>query len=181
MEIFLNLILLCVLIIVLLNTIYAMIYNVANMPSSPQTRNMIAEDIQSQLAAHTPLIIVDLGSGWGGLCRKLANIKRSHSVKGYEISIVPFVYSRCIQAIDMFRSYSITRGNLFDVDVADADAVVCYLSPYHMKRFEKEIVSTMKSGSILYSQGFPLKDRDASYTLNAPRSLEKHIYCYVIE
>lgn len=158
-----------------------MIYNVANMPSSPQTRDMIAKDIEDQLEIDTSLLILDLGSGWGGLCRRLAKRKSLNTVKGYEISIVPFVYSRCIQIMDIFRNYTITRGNLFDVNVSQADAVVCYLSPYHMKRFEKEIVNMMKSGSILYSQGFPLKDREASYTLNAPRSLEKHIYCYVID
>ena len=151
------------------------------MPSSPQTRHLIAKDIRDNNKHSNPLKIYDLGSGWGGLCRKLAKNKQNAVISGYEISIIPFLYSKIVSYIDVFRIYNIFRADLFTIDIKQADIVICYLSPYHIQRFETELLQQMKKGSMLYSQGFALQNKKPSYIINAPFSLEKNIYCYLIK
>ena len=180
MDIFLNCAVLFIVAVVIINTVYATVYKVANMPSTPQTRRLITDDIRKNKGHMNPLVIFDLGSGWGGLCRKLSAISAHTDIRGYEISPVPYSYSRAVQAFDFFRSYKIRYRDLFTVNIGEADVIICYLSPSHMARFEEEVVMKMKSGSTLYSQGFELKGRDASYTLHAPYSIEKTVYCYSI-
>ena len=177
-EIALSVFMLCIVILVLTNTIYATIYKVANMPSAPQTRHAIIKDIQNRFMSRPDLLIYNLGSGWGGLCRKLAAADPSYTVKGFEISIIPYCVSKLMQMVSLRHPYFISRGDLFTVNMNDADVVICYLSPYHMDRVALEIIPHMKSGSILYSQGFPLHERKADDVINVPLSIEKKIYRY---
>ncbi len=150
------------------------------MPSAPQTRRKIIEDILSLKGKNEPLAIYDLGSGWGGFCRKLARAFPKAEVKGFEISPIPYWVSRLRRITSFRRSYSITKQNIFTTDVSQADIIICYLSPYHMERFKDEILPRMKKGSLLYSQGFPLKNHEADAEIKTPFSLEGKIYRYIV-
>lgn len=168
-------------IIAVVNGIYGSLYKVVNMPSTPQTRRHIIDAITEKAGYDHDLVIYELGSGWGGLCRKMANAFPKADIRGFEISPVPFLFSWFIGLLDFRGRYAIRRQNIFHTDITDADIIVCYLSPYHMQRFERELMPDMKEGSRLYSQGFPLTHKEADKVIDVPYSLEKRIFCYIIK
>ena len=144
------------------------------MPSAPQTRKAIIDDIRTEYTTDNILNIYDLGSGWGGLCRKLAASFPQAQVKGYEISPIPFLISK----IKWRKNYTIHRGDIFKIDIKNADIIVCYLSPIHMKQLEETIKRRVKKGTILYSQGFPFPNIQPEKVIEIPYSLERKLYRY---
>ena len=157
---------------------YAHIYKVVNIPSAPKTRQIICDDLESKLTDITKPLIIDCGSGWGGLCRKLAKKFPNTTVIGYEISPIPYLFSWCIQKISPNLDYTISRQDLFKADLKTADILICYLSPFHMKKFEFMIKDKGLHSALLYSQGFALPNKQADQIWDVPYSLEKKLYRY---
>ena len=177
MDIFISICVLAIVVVAVVNSFYSSRYKVVNMPSAPQTRRKIIKDIKTFLSDRENSVIYDLGSGWGGLCHRLSKNFPNTKVIGIEISLIPYLYSKMI-ALLFSRAYTIRRENLFHTDLTDADIIVCYLSPYHMKRFETEIYPILRKGCRIYSQGFPMNNIENFRTIKTPFSLEKAIYCY---
>lgn len=169
-----SIIIISIVMIAVINTIYSTRYKIVNMPSAPQTRGAIIEDIQKQKGECENLNIYDCGSGWGGLCRKLAKSFPKASVVGIEISPIPFLVS----FFTPWRGYQLTHQDLFKRDLSDADVVIFYLSPYHADRLADKLRRELKKGALVYSQGFPLQGWQVSKEINVPYSLEKKLYRY---
>lgn len=148
------------------------------MPSAPQTRRRIIDHIGLHMGNKTHFTIYELGSGWGGFCRKLATAFPDATIQGYEISPIPFAVSKIMQWFCFGVNYHINRGDFFEKNMADADVIICYLSPYHMQRFEREIWPTLKFGSHLYSQGFAMATLKQDDSIDVPFSLEKKVFYY---
>ncbi len=144
------------------------------MPSAPNTRKAIIEDIKSLKGDCHDLHIYDCGSGWGGLCGKLSKAFPSAIITGIEISPIPFLVSY----LNPFRKYKIKRDNLFEIDLSQVDILIFYLSPYHMNLLSHKLLNAVKKGTIIYSQGFPIKEWDISQEMSISRSLEKKLYRY---
>lgn len=178
MDIFISIIGLFIIAIVIVNTIYSHIYKVVNVPSAPQTRKIIINDIKNQCHDRDNLKIIDLGSGWGGLCHKLSKNFPKADIHGIEISPIPFIFSKIVEFLNPFHHYTIKRQDLFETDLSDYDVIICYLSFYHMDRFENHLLNQCKKGTVLYSQGFPLKSLEAEDIIDIPFSLEKKLYRY---
>jgi len=145
------------------------------MPSLPPTRHAIINSIKNYRHDCDDLKIYDLGSGWGGLCRKLSNHFPKATVRGYEISPIPYAISKIIS---VFKNHTITRANLFEQNISDADIIICYLSPYHMRELAKKLQSECKKGTLIYSQGFPIEDMTAKKIYNIAFGIERKLYCY---
>lgn len=119
--IYVSIIVAAFIVMVVVNTIYSTLYNVVNMPSTWQTRNAIINDIRLHQGIDNHLNIYDLGSGWGGLCRKLSfNFKNAH-ITGYEISPIPFV----ISGIYKRKNHSSHRADIFKLNISNADIIIC--------------------------------------------------------
>lgn len=179
MDIYFSFIGLALIIVGIINSIYSHIYKIVNMPSAPQTRKAIINNLKSEINNDDGIKIIDLGSGWGGLCSKLSKHFPKAKIEGIEISPIPFLTSKIFQYLYPFRHYRIKRNDLFKMDISSYDVIICYLSPYHMDRFENDLLTQCKSGTILYSQGFPLKNKTAEAVIEIPYSLEKKLYKYI--
>ena len=147
------------------------------MPSLPPTRNAIVKSITSYRGDCAALKIYDLGSGWGGLCRKLSKYFPKATVIGYEISPIPYAVSKIVSFI---QNHTITRANLFEKDISDANIIICYLSPYHMRELSKKLQSECKKGTLIYSQGFPIEDMTPKKIYDIAFGIERKLYCYEI-
>jgi len=178
MDILFSIIGLSLIIIALINIIYSHFYKVVNMPSMPQTRRMIIDNIQKHHGDCDGLVIYDLGSGWGGLCRKLSNNFPKASVKGFEISPIPFLFSKIVA---LFGRYMINRQDIFKMNLNDADIIVCYLSHYHINKLMKKIDCESTKNIIIYSQGFPAQGLEPDGIIDIPYSIEKKLYRYDIK
>jgi hypothetical protein len=151
-------------------------------------------DTMIELANIKPgMKVYDLGAGDGKLVEKAAN--QGASAIGYEISFALFLFFWLKKAIFFLlsrhsresgnpgASYQSKRkniskdrvlkgssrvvwGSFWTKDIYDADVVLCFLMPRAMKRFEKKKFGTMKKGSRLVSNIFPLPNIKADKTEN---------------
>jgi len=110
----------------------------------PTTRGMRQAAI-GLMPAH-PGLVIELGSGWGGMTRKLQKAFPDAQVVGYERSLLPYLASTFIA--------NTRRGDIFAVDLSQADIVFCYLSPWHLVALEPQF-KTMKPGATIISVSFP--------------------------
>ena len=97
--------------------------------------------------------VYDLGSGDGRII--FAAAKKGANATGIEISRIVHIFA--ILRKKLFREKGeLLRGSLWDADLKDADIIFTYLLPPVMKRFEKEMLPTLKKGCIIVSHGFSL-------------------------
>jgi hypothetical protein len=146
------------------------------MPSAPQTRRAIINDIQLLKGDCEGLVIYDCGSGWGGLCAKLSRAFQNAKITGFEISPVPYAISKC----NPLRQYVIQRADFFILDFSNADILIFYLSPYHMNKLSQKLSAECKSGTVIYSQGFPIDGWHIDKKIATKYAIEKTLYRYVI-
>lgn len=180
MDIFFSILVLLIVFTALCNTVYAHIYKIVNMPSTPQTRKVIINDIRDMYGDATGLTIYDLGSGYGGLCRALARYFPQATIRAIEISPMPYAISKIIQFLSLKTNYRISRGDIFKSDISDADILVCYLSHYHMNKLPDYLKNNKDKNLVLYSQGFEIASLGADKIMNVPYSLEQKLFRYKI-
>jgi cyclopropane fatty-acyl-phospholipid synthase-like methyltransferase len=96
-------------------------------PSWPLGRAEAA-DVTALLRAGTlpnRPVIYELGCGWGSLLIQLSNDFPDAAIKGIEVSPFPYLVSRLRTA--HLPNVAVRRANFYDCELADADAVTCYL------------------------------------------------------
>lgn len=111
-------------------------------------------------------MIYDLGCGWGSLLITLNKAFPDAQVKGVEISPFP-CFVAWIRTRHL-RNVSIMRKNLYACDVADADAVTCYLMPGAMSRLSEFLDKTVHPGTAVVTVTFWFRDRSPKATKDGP-------------
>ena len=105
------------------------------MPSSP-----VASDAVLSLAK--PLRegpIYELGSGWGGLAIRLARANPERMITGYEISMIPYLFSSLAIRWSGLKNIELRRQDFLRQDLSDAALVVCYLFPRGMTQLADKL------------------------------------------
>lgn len=113
---------------------YSCRYGISPMP----TTTKVAKELLSLIPKSIHGNIYELGSGWGGLAFRLAKEHTYCQISGYEISIVPWLYSWIKQKI-LYKKYSnlkFLRKNFLNVSLSDAKVIVCYLYPTAMNKLK---------------------------------------------
>ena len=77
-----------------------------------------------------------------------------------------------------FEGTKSKRDNLFKIDLSNIDVLIFYLSPHHMEQLSKKLKNNTKENVIIYSQGFPILELEASEIIGIPYALEKKLYRY---
>lgn len=120
------------------------------MPSSPEVREAVCKIIKKYLNQGS---IADLGSGWGGLARKIAGKFPDNHVRGVEGSLFPFLFcwiSRLMRKGKspefMFRNFM--KPKILRRIISDTDIFLSYLSPIHMLRLKELLTIFEESGSM---------------------------------
>ena len=73
--------------------------------------------LPSKLSVKFESKIYELGSGWVGLAKALAQKFPDHQVIGIEISPIPWLYSRLMLAIKPQSNLSFHLGNFFNFEL----------------------------------------------------------------
>ncbi|WP_440412294.1 class I SAM-dependent methyltransferase [Neorhizobium petrolearium] len=111
-------------------------------------------------------VIYDLGCGWGSLVIALAKAFPDAHVKGIEISPFPCFVARlrtwCLPNV------SVVGKNFYRCDLADADAVTCYLMPSAMPKLSKFLDETVRPGTAVLAVTFWFRDRSPKTTKDGP-------------
>jgi predicted RNA methylase len=119
-------------------------------PSSMKVVNQMLElaDIQPDE------LVYDLGCGDGRLVIAAA---RKYQARGIGIELDPLRWLWCQLMIRIYQvqdQVEIQRGDLFKMDLSDADVVACYLLPETNKKLENKLMKELRPGTRVVTNTF---------------------------
>ena len=123
-------------------------------PTSPRVRRSMMAILPTHLPSSTVGQIYELGSGWGGMSRTLADHFNSTPVVGIEISPLPFAISWLINLLSPKSNLKLSYGDFFDADLSDARLIVCYLSRDALIRLAPKLERELVPEALILSNSF---------------------------
>lgn len=109
-------------------------------------------------------IVYELGSGWGSLVIALARAFPKARIQGVEISPLPYWVAR-LRTRNMPNVF-LRRGNFYDCDLSDAQAVTCYLMTRPMPKLAVFLDRMLKPGTPVVPLTFRFHDREVAAIRN---------------
>lgn len=161
----------------LLILFYTIFNGISPMPSSMKAKKQIAQALQG----YEKGVLLELGSGWGGLARHLARTNPGLQVIGYENSPLPYVYSKSVEIFSPSTNLELCYQNFFTVDLSKANVIICYLCPSEMHRLADKFCKELKPGTIIISNTFALPGWKASHVFEVNDLFRSKIYLYYSE
>jgi len=125
---------------------------ISPMPSSRKAQQAII----SAIPENTEGLIFDLGSGWGNVIFPLAQSFPLATIRGIEISLIPWAVSQIRASLSGPSNLNIERGNFQDISLESAEVVVCYLFPEGMTSLEAKFQKELKPNTLIISNTFRL-------------------------
>ena len=135
----------------------------------PSSRKAIATFI-ALIPDMTDGKIVDLGSGWGSLAYPIAKRFPDAEVTGYELSPIPWLYSRLKGVFARRPNITLHRQSVFDADLRDVDVVVVYLHPAAMRKLGPKFERELLPGTLVLSNTFVVPTWKPTRTLHLGKS-----------
>jgi hypothetical protein len=144
---------------------------ISPMPSSPLASNAVLS--LAQPLKEGP--IYELGSGWGGLAIRLARANPERMVTGYELSMIPYLFSVLAGRWSGLKNIEFRRQDFLRQDLSDAAMVVCYLFPGGMAQLADKLEG---QSMILVSNTFALPGTEPDQVLKIGDRHRTRIYQY---
>lgn len=143
------------------------------MPSSTKAYKTILEhaEINDEGA------IIDLGSGWGTLVVKFAQKYPHKQVIGYELSLLPWLFSLLRKKLLGVDNLKIYRHDFFNADLTTAGLLVCYLFPKGMSKLKQKLDADDLNINVV-SNTFALPSTEAVMKINLKDAFHTPIYFY---
>lgn len=139
---------------------YGIRLGITPMPSSPSA----VRTILGLIPDSTEGKIVDLGSGWGSLAYPISARFADAEVVGYELSPIPWLYSRLKGVFVRRGNLELHRRNVFEADLRDVDVVVVFLHPAAMRKLRVKFERELRPGCLVLSNTFAVPRWEASET-----------------
>ncbi|MFH1111892.1 MAG: class I SAM-dependent methyltransferase [Patescibacteria group bacterium] len=101
-------------------------------------------------------LVYDLGCGDG---RILIEAVKQTSVRavGFELSLIPYLIAKIrVRLSGLHKMIDIRFHDFFSADLSAADAILCFLTPYAMKKLEPKINQELKTDACFLTYAFPL-------------------------
>ena len=139
--------------------------------------------VRATLLAMLPLTVdgpvYDLGSVWGGLARRYPRTP----VIGFEVSPLPWAWSRLCQALGGLSdgktgNLTFRFGDFHNADLTGAALVVCYLPRPAMEKLKPKLEAELKPGAMVASNTFALRGWDPVEVRTAPDAHASQVYLY---
>jgi len=156
-EIIKSVILLLAIAAVIINEIWQRKMKVAPAPTLPWVKRAMIKLLSGRLERNGSYKIAELGSGWGGLSFALAKHFPKSSVTGYDLSPVPYRFSRLRQMLSR-KDVRFECRDFLDLDLEEFDIIVCYLYPGIMPALQDKFDKELKDGALVISNAFALPD-----------------------
>lgn len=125
--------------------------------------------------------VAELGSGWGTLTLALARALPAATVTGFESSLVPFLCSLLFRRLFGSDNLRFRRRDFHTISLAEADLVVCYLSPDAMARLRPKFEAELKPTALVVSHTFALPAWRATAVEVADDLYRTPIYLYRVD
>ena len=153
---------------------YALSLGVAPAATSPRVRSVMLKAVPDDLDG----AIFELGSGWGTLAFALARRFPRSPVWAFELSPVPWLFSRVRGLLAPAPNLSIRRADLHGVPLAEARLVVCYLSPGAMADLAPRLQAELRPGAWVLSNTFAVPGWRPAAVLTADDVYRTRVYLY---
>jgi hypothetical protein len=151
---------------------------VRSIPPMPSNSRMRARVIELLHLGDIDSPVIELGSGWGGLSRRIALTFPNRPVAGLEISLMPFLWSRLLQSLSGPGNLRIRRRNVIKEPLNAGSTYICYLSTIHMTKLMEKINAEGFKG-VFISMAFALPRTAPDRTFITADFYQSRIYYYV--
>ena len=147
-------------------------------PTSPRVRRAMLAILPPSLPNADQGRIYELGSGWGGMSRALADRFPGQPVVGIEISPLPFIVAWAYDMVAPRRNLTLKFGSLLNADLSDATLVVCYLSPNILHKLRLKLEKELSAEALVISSTFRIPKWKPMATVTAPDIYRSPVYLY---
>lgn len=131
---------------------YSWRYGITPTPTSPKVKNKLLKILPPEIKGS----IAELGSGWGTLAFALAHHFPHNQVHAYEVSPIPFYFSKLISYLHPCSNLHFIRQDFFAASLHSASLVVCYLYPEAMSRLKTKFEKELTPGTLVLSHTFAI-------------------------
>jgi SAM-dependent methyltransferase len=124
----------------------------------------------------TPVSVIDLGCGDGGLLRRLASARPDCRFVGFEHAPLTcaLAWLRCRGLVNV----EIRWGDFWSHPLGDYGLVYAFLSPAPMPRLWTKASNEMKADALLVSNSFVVPEIQAASTVEVADGRRTRFYCY---
>ena len=156
--------------------VYAYVVGISPVPSSKKAKNCMLSVIPEETIGN----VVDLGSGWGTLVFSLSKKFPQCDVAGYELSPLPWLYSKLINSILRRKNLTIRRKNIYNVCLSKVSVVVCYLHPNAMEKLAQKFEKELSKGTLIVCNTFPVPSWTPKQVYLIGGVFSRKIYVYEV-
>jgi len=153
---------------------YSARYGISPMPTWGKAKQAVLEALPQEYCGP----IVDLGSGWGSLVFPLSRRYPHSEVVGYEISLIPWLFTRFCQCLFPRKNLRVYRRDFLSVPLHDYSLVVCYLYPGAMAQLKEKFEKELCPGTIVISHAFAIPGWKSVQTHPVHDLYNTNIYVY---
>lgn len=136
-----------------------------------------ADAVLGLMASDRPVTLIDLGSGSGGLLRRLAQARPDSRCVGIETAPLPLLLSRCLKRP---ANLDLRWGDFWAEPLDGYDLVYAFLSPVPMARLWDKALREMRPGSLLVSNSFAVPGITPTKIIEVADRRHTQLYCYLM-
>lgn len=138
---------------------YKLKTGVPTVVSFPSAQKKIVDILKAKIPNNSSSYrIVDLGSGGGQLCRRIASAYPKAEVLGIEISFLPWLRSFLVQKLMGPANLQYKRIDFWHFDCSNIDVVVLFLTGNILDRMGKKLHQELKPGTYVIANDERLGD-----------------------
>lgn len=139
--------------------------------------NTLTSAAVAQLLPATPVAVIDLGCGDGGLLRRLARARPDCRFVGFEHA--PLTWAWAWLSCRALPNVDIRFGNFWSHPLGPYALVYAFLSPAPMAALWAKAKSEMTAGALLVSNSFAIPEVAAESTLEVADGRHTRLHCYL--
>ena len=147
---------------------------ISPMPSSQKAQKAII----SAIPENTHGLIIVLGSGWGSVVFPMARSFPLATIRGIELSLIPWAFSRVRASLSGHSNLDIQRGNFQTTSLDGAEVIVCYLFPEGMESLRAKFEEELKPNTLIISNTFRLAGWEPEEVITLDDIHQTPIYRY---
>lgn len=132
---------------------YSYFYGISPTPTSSKVKNCLLEIVPASFNGK----VVELGSGWGTLAIALSQKFPESRIDAFEISLIPYFFSKIYSFLVKCRNLRIFRRDFFFVSLEDYGLVVCYLYPKAMDLLKNKFKEELTPGTYIITHTFAIQ------------------------
>ena len=171
-------ILVCIILLCLLTLVILIVLLYTRVPFV-RTPKEVVQLILREVKISAADTVYDLGCGDAEL---LITAEKKFGVKTVGFETSPFAWQKARFNIAVSRSKTkLVFKNLFNVDLAPADIIYCFLVPTLMPRLAEKLKKELKSGTKVISYAYPLPNWTPLKTVSPLPNSDKSSKIYIYE